>query len=141
MLLGGLRRQHRFEDSLRDIPLQWAEFAPHINLPGRIGKHAFGVICGSSATGFEYMCAVQVEDFLLLPPGTGRMRIAPQTYAAFTHPGHVSEFRQSWDHIYKVWLPASGKKALQLPDFERYDEGHDPVSGRGGMEIWIPIEE
>ncbi len=69
------------------------------------------------------------------------MRIEPRTYVVFTHVGHVSELRQSWEHIYKVWLPAAGKKALQAPDFERYDENYNPETGRGDMEIWIPIEE
>lgn len=38
-------------------------------------------------------------------------------------------------------LPASGLKAADAPDFERYDETVDPLTGNGGFEIWIPVKE
>jgi AraC family transcriptional regulator len=38
-------------------------------------------------------------------------------------------------------LPASGLKAADAPNFERYDANFDPVTGNGGLEIWIPVRD
>jgi hypothetical protein len=27
------------------------------------------------------------------------------------------------------------------PNFERYGESFDPVTGNGGLEIWVPVKE
>src|ERR1700721_3007271 len=42
-----------------------------------------------------------------------------------------------WNH----WLPAAGLKAADAPNFERYDENFNPLTGDGGLEIWIPVRE
>ena len=42
-----------------------------------------------------------------------------------------------WNH----WLPASGMKAADAPNFERFDEVFDTSTGNGGLEIWIPVRE
>jgi len=38
-------------------------------------------------------------------------------------------------------LPASGLKAADAPNFERYGETFDPATGNGGFEIWVPVRE
>jgi AraC family transcriptional regulator len=32
-------------------------------------------------------------------------------------------------------------KAADAPNFERYDEDFDSVTGNGGLEIWIPVRD
>ena len=39
------------------------------------------------------------------------------------------------------WLPESGLCMANAPNFERYDEKFDPLTGDGGLEIWIPVKE
>jgi AraC family transcriptional regulator len=32
-------------------------------------------------------------------------------------------------------------QAADAPNYERYDENFDPLTGDGGLEIWIPVRE
>ena len=52
---------------------------------------------------------------------------------------HISTIRRTINTIWNHWLPASGLKAADAPNFERYDENFDPLTGDGGLEIWIPV--
>ena len=141
MLLAGLRRHHAFDAAASTIPAQWETFRELGELPGQRGAVAYGVVCGSdpAARTFEYMCAVEVETFDALPRELGRMRVPAQRYAVFTHRGHVSTLRATWDAIWHRWLPQSGQHAANTPDFERYDARFDPRTGSGEVEIWFPI--
>ena len=64
-----------------------------------------------------------------------------QKYAVFTHRDHISTIRRTVNTIWNHWLPASGLKAADAPNFERYDENFDPLTGDGGLEIWMPVKE
>ena len=136
MLLGGLRRLHAFQHG--EFGGQWRDFSALGPLPGQLGEHAYGVICGATATQCEYMCAVEVAALEVLPPGLGRMRIAPQTYAVFRHPGHV-------DALPHPRQAPQGRQALahlghaHKPDFERYGDKFDPKSGCGEVEVWLAV--
>ena len=65
------------------------------------------------------------------------VRIPEQRYAVFTHRDHISTIRRTINTIWNHWLPASGMKAADAPNFERYDENFDPLTGNGGLEIWF----
>lgn len=141
MLLGGLRRHHAYADAARDIPAQWREFAATLPLPGQRGAVTYGVVCGSSPERgtFEYMCAAEVAALDALPAGTGRMRVPAQRYAVFVHDAGIATIRATWDAIWHDWLPRSGQRAANTPDFERYDERWDARAGDGVVEIWFPV--
>jgi AraC family transcriptional regulator len=129
-------------DSSASIPAHWQRFLPHFGrVPGQVGKVAYGVCCnGDEAGNFDYIAGVEVTDFSRLPRDWSRLRIAPQRYAVFTHPGHISTIRGTWNSIWNDWMPRSGHQRADAPDFERYGENFDPVTGNGGLEIWIPIK-
>ena len=125
------------------IPGQWQRFHQSVeNIPGRIGKVAYGVCCnGDDAGNFDYIAGVEVSDFSDLPREFSRVRIPEQRYAVFTHRDHISTIRRTVNTIWNHWLPASGLKAADAPNFERYDENFDPLTGNGGLEIWVPVRE
>jgi AraC family transcriptional regulator len=103
---------------------------------------AYGVCCnGDDAGNFDYIAGVEVTDFSDLPREFSRVRIPEQKYAVFTHSEHISTIRRTVNTIWNHWLPISGMKAADAPNFERYDEKFDPLSGDGGLEIWIPVKE
>jgi AraC family transcriptional regulator len=130
-------------DSSAAIPGQWQRFHQSVeNIPGRIGKVAYGVCCnGDDAGNFDYIAGVEVSDFSDLPREFSRVRIPEQRYAVFTHRDHISTVRRTINTIWNHWLPASGLKAADAPNFERYDENFDPLTGNGGLEIWLPVRE
>ena len=120
-----------------------AAFQPDIDHSrSRSAQVAYGVCCNGDDSGnFDYVAAVEVADFSDLPREFGRVRIPEQKYAVFTHSDHISTIRRTVNTIWNQWLPASGMKAADAPFFERYDENFDPLTGNGGLEIWIPVKE
>ncbi|MFK4488641.1 GyrI-like domain-containing protein [Bradyrhizobium sp. USDA 336] len=125
------------------IPGLWQRFNREVlDIPARVGNVAYGVCCnGDDAGNFDYIAGVEVADFSDLPRRFGRIRIPEQRYAVFTHKDHVASIRRTVNTIWNQWLPASGLKAADAPNFERYDEKFDPATGNGGFEIWIPVSE
>lgn len=141
LLIAGLGARYNCEN-LAGIPGQWQRFAPHIgNLPRQVGTAAYGVCCNVDDTGaIDYVCGVEVSDFDVLPGDFTRLRLPAQRYAVFLHRDHVSTIRSSFSAIFSDWLPHSGHEPADAPDFERYDERFNAVTGRGGVEIWVPIK-
>ena len=142
LLVAGLGERYNHENGA-GIPNQWQRFHQSVaNIPGRIGKVAYGVCCnGDDAGNFDYIAGVEVSDFSDLPRDFSSVRITEQRYAVFTHRDHISTIRRTVNTIWNHWLPASGLKAADAPNFERYDEKFDPVTGNGGLEIWVPVRE
>jgi AraC family transcriptional regulator len=142
LLVAGIGERYNHE-SAAGIPGQWQRFQQAVDdIPGRIGKIAYGVCCnGDDAGNFDYIAGVEVSDFSDLPRQFAKVRIPEQRYAVFTHREHISTIRRTVNTIWNHWLPASGLKASDAPTFERYDENFDPTTGDGGLEIWVPVKE
>ena len=140
MLLAGIRREHTYEAAAVTMREQWDEFNAREPLPGEVGTGLYGVMCVNRERDFEYMSGVQVNSLEVLPAGTGKMRVPAARYAVFAHDGNVETVAESWSAIVSGWLPGSGFQPANSPDFERYDERFDKVTGDGGFEIWMPIE-
>ena len=143
LLVAGIAERCTHENGGAGIPNQWQQFHQKVDgIPARIGKVAYGVCCnGDDAGNFDYIAGVEVADFSDLPREFSRVRIPEQKYAVFTHAEHISTIRRTVNTIWNHWLPASGMKAADAPNFERYDEKFDPSTGNGGLEIWIPVRE
>ena len=143
LLVAGIGERCTHENEGAFIPSLWQRFHQTIdNVPGRIGKVAYGVCCNADDAGnFDYVAAVEVTDFSDLPREFQSVRIPEQKYAVFTHAEHISTIRRTVNTIWNHWLPASGMKAADAPSFERYDEKFDSSTGNGGLEIWIPVRE
>jgi AraC family transcriptional regulator len=142
LLVAGLGERYTWESGAA-IPGQWQRFHQSVgNIPGRIGQVAYGVCCnGDDAGNFDYIAGVEVSDFSDLPREFSSVRIPEQKYAVFAHRDHISTIRRTINTIWNEWLPASGVKAADAPSFERYDENFDPLTGNGGLEIWLPVRE
>jgi AraC family transcriptional regulator len=143
LLVAGIGERCTLENQGAGIPSQWQRFHQTIdNVPGRIGKASYGVCCnGDDAGNFDYVAGVEVTDFSDLPREFQSVRIPEQKYAVFTHAEHISTIRRTVNTIWNHWLPASGLKAADAPNIERYDEKFDSSTGNGGLEIWIPVKE
>ncbi|RAS20449.1 AraC family transcriptional regulator [Paraburkholderia bryophila] len=141
LLVAGLGERYTCETSTA-IPSQWQRFNAYFGkVPGQVGGVAYGVAYNADEAGnFDYLCGVEVSDFSTLPAEFSRVRIPAQRYAVFSHREHVSTIRRTMNTIWNQWLPASGHTPADAPHFERYDEKFDPVSGMGGLEIWLPLK-
>lgn len=107
------------------------------DINGAISGVAYGVCCDADETGrFRYVAGVEATggtegmDFVDIPAGR---------YAIFTHTAHISGLPKT---VYTIWnksLPDLGLEPAKAPDFELYNKRFDPETGRGTVEIWIPI--
>ena len=131
----------RYHQSNAGMPSQWDRLVPHLgHIEGQVGAVAYGVICNTDDAGsIDYICGVQVDQFPSHPADFTRLRIPPQTYAVFKHPGHVSEVSTTWHAIWNHALSGSGHAAADGPAFERYGEEFDGRTGLGGLEVWVPV--
>jgi AraC family transcriptional regulator len=141
-LVAGVGERYTCESSA-GIPGQWQRFHRSVgDIPDRVGKVAYGVCCNGDDSGnFDYIAGVEVSDFSDLPREFSRVRIPEARYAVFSHKDHISTIRRTVNTIWNHWLPGSGLKAADAPNFERYDENFDSLTGNGGLEIWIPVKD
>ncbi|MBN3766288.1 AraC family transcriptional regulator [Burkholderia sp. Ac-20365] len=141
LLVAGSSERYNCESSSA-IPAQWQRFNTIFGkVPGQVGNVAYGVCYNADDSGnFDYLCGVEVADFSALPDGLSRVRIGAQRYAVFTHREHISTIRRTCNTIWNKWLPESGHTPADAPNFERYSEQFNPVTGMGGVEIWVPLQ-
>jgi AraC family transcriptional regulator len=143
LLVAGIGERCTHENGGAGIPNQWNSFHGKVGeIPDRVGAVAYGVCCNGDDSGnFDYIAGVEVSDFSDLPRDFSRVRIPAAKYAVFTHSEHISTIRRTVNTIWNQWLPSSGLKVADAPNFERYDVTFDPLTGNGGLEIWIPVRE
>ena len=141
LLISGIGSRYHC-GSTESIAAQWQGFVPHIgNIPGQLGGNAYGVMCNFDEDGnFDYICGIEVRDFSQGFPDWTRVRIPAQDYAVFTHSDHISTIRSTWTTIWNRWLPDSGREVEDAPTFELYGEKFDSMTGRGPVEIWLPLK-
>jgi AraC family transcriptional regulator len=140
LLVAGLSRRYSRE-AMGGIPSQWQQFASYIgHVPGQVGDSAYGVCTSSDESGsMTYLCGVEVLAFDTIAQEFATLRIPQHRYAVFTHEGHLSTIRATWEAIFTTGLPLLGAQVADAPDFEKYDERFDPRSGNGIVEIWMPL--
>lgn len=119
----------------------WDEFGPRMVEVQHVAgpEMAYGLTDNMNmATGeFNYMAGVQVSSAADVPAGMTAHEVPVQTYAVFacTIPG----LRQTFDHIYGVWLPTSGYVRAPGPELELYGETFDPREPASEFEVYIPV--
>ncbi len=143
LLIAGLGERYTSETSGR-IPAQWERFTRYLGrVPEQVGSATYGVLCKLDEEGhlehdIKYITGVEVSDVANIPAGWSHVRIPARPYAVFSHRENVSTIRRTWSTIHR-WLPKSGMKVADAPQFERYGETFNGATGEGGVEIWIPI--
>lgn len=143
MTLAGLKG-HFLTGGDPAIASQWTHFAPHLGkVPGQVGPEAFGICWAGVAGGLDYMSAVEVRDDAEVPLELIEERLPTAKYAVFGHDGHVSEIAKTM-HRALGWLGREGRETTQEPAvpvlIERYGKGFDPKTGKGNIELWIPVK-
>lgn len=131
----GLGTQVRGFD-ISAVPGLWQNFAQRYLEIGPPGV-TYGVSYDTGESGdFHYMAGMEGPN---VPDGMQSLDIPGGRYAVFTHRGTVGDLPKT---IYSIWnkaLPDAGLTPAPAPEFERYDARFDAVTGRGEVEIWIPL--
>jgi AraC family transcriptional regulator len=140
LLLVGLNERYSCESSA-GIPAQWQRFLPHFgNIPGQVDRKAYGMMYNFDDEGsFDYLCSVEVPDFSKTPHGLTNLRVPEHRYVVFAHNEHISTIRRTWNTVWNSWFASSGHEPADAPHFELYGENFNGQTGRGDIELWIPL--
>ncbi|VVN35539.1 hypothetical protein PS862_03274 [Pseudomonas fluorescens] len=124
------------------IPDLWEKFIPEIGkIPGQKSEVTYGICCNPDGKGgFEYIAGVEIDKLDDLPEKYRWVEVQPQHYAVFEHKGSLDSLPQTFQYIWKTWLPQSGYQAADAPEFERYSEDFNPKLNTGKLEIWLPLK-
>ena len=133
----GLSTKCTFENTSA-IPGLWQSFNDiEEDVKDAVADAAYGVCCDAEETGrFRYLAGVEARE---TKDGMDHVDVPASRYAVFEHTGHVSDLPKT---VYTIWnktLPDLGLTPAKTPDFERYDNRFDPETGRGTVEVWIPV--
>lgn len=128
------------------IPELWGRLAPQLEaIPGRKGWVTYG-LCTPNVPGpdgkpvFRYVAAVEVGEPGHAPLGMVEFTVPAQTYARFTHEGHISEIGKTIDSIWNTWIPESGLEPTHGFEFERYDDRWDEATCVGPVDVYVPVK-
>ncbi|MBN9501218.1 MAG: AraC family transcriptional regulator [Armatimonadetes bacterium] len=137
----GIDRSYRFEE-MAEIPGQWQHFVPSMDaIVSKQSNDAYGISHRMTESGICYFCGIAVTSVEGQPNGLDVIELPAQRYAAFEHPGHVSELCNTIDSIWKEWLPSSGHVPTQPAVlFEKYGPGFCPDRGSGDIEVWMALQ-
>jgi AraC family transcriptional regulator len=138
--IAGLGQRYTQETS-PGIPALWQRFVPYLDkIAGQTNGKTYGVETPLGNGTFEYLCGVEVSAALAVPAEFSRTNLPSQKYAVFPHGGYISSIRETWDHIWTVWRPATAAKIAKTPRLEIYSASFN-AARPGGVEIWIPIQD
>ena len=141
LLIAGLGGRFT-QDTTAGIPELWEKFIPEIgNIPGQKDEVTYGICCNPDGKGgFEYIAGVEISKLDDLPERYRWVEVQPQQYAVFEHKGSLDRLPQTFQYIWKTWLPGSGREAADAPEFERYSADFNPTRHTGLLEIWLPLK-
>jgi len=140
----GLADQFTMENNT--IHLLWDDFNRRDKeIPHAVHDAAIGVCYHDDAytpdKSFTYMAGFAVSKVDEVPPGMSVRELPEGEYAVFEHHGALDTLGQTYDMIYREWLPASDYEVDPRDDFELYDDRFDYGKAESIMEIWIPIRK
>ncbi len=135
----GVSAQCTFENASA-IPGLWQQFNAREEEVATAPGPAYGVCCDADGAGrFRYVAGMQADRDMPVPKGMDEVLIPAGLYAVFQHNGHISELPKTVQSIWNKALPENDLTVRSAPDFERYDQRFNVETGRGLVEIWIPV--
>jgi AraC family transcriptional regulator len=123
------------------IPGLWDQFnAREDDVDAIANTPAYGVCHASDQDGcFDYTAGRQTDKNAAVPDGMQKISIPAGKYAVFVHKGHIADFGDTVQTVWNTALAEHNLTTRQAPDFELYDSRFNPETGRGEVEIWIPV--
>jgi predicted transcriptional regulator YdeE/DNA-binding transcriptional MerR regulator len=134
--------EYRGKNENNEIKDMWDLFAPRM---GEI-KHpiwqwgSYGVCRDMPEEGgLHYLAGVEVEQVEDVPDGMTVWTVPEQTYAVF--PCTLPTLHDAYRYAFEEWLPQSGYRRGDGPDFELYTEEFEPDDPASTMYIYVPIRK
>jgi len=141
--LVGLEAQFTVATAPAGIPPLWRRFVTlPVAIPHAINQPPVGLTTLHCEIGsFLYMCAMQVTEPYDPPEGLVLRTVPPAEYAVFRHAGPVTTIAETYARIFGGDFPVPDRtQAVPGATLELFLPKFDPVTGEGGVEIWIALD-
>jgi AraC family transcriptional regulator len=100
-------------------------------------RYVAGVLFGYALAQLAGQCE---QPRLSLSGSLAWWPVAAGRYAVFSHIGPYARLHDTWDAIYRDWLPASGEQLRDIPPMElSLNSPEDTPPERLHTEIWLPL--
>lgn len=137
--VAGLNLTCRFENT-SGIPALWQAFNAREDEVAAQPGPAYGVCYDADRVGhFNYLAGMEPTADHPLPADMVQVDIPAGRYAVFTHKGHIADFPKTVYTAWNIGLTDAGLTAREAPNFELYDGRFDAGTGRGEVELWLPV--
>ena len=90
---------------------------------------------------FTYVAGAEVGRTSKLPKGMETVAIPASMYAVFPHQGPASRIEDTFDRVYRSWLPSSDYTPTLDLDLLRVDARFHGESDDSIVELWMPVAE
>ena len=125
-----------------EIPQLWREFGPRMcAINNVVDPHMSYGVCDNFdeiSQEFDYVAAMEVDSIADIPEGMVSWDMPERKYAVFTCT--LPTLGEMYRYAYGTWLPQSGHRRADGPEFELYDERFNPEDPASEMEIYVPIQ-
>jgi AraC family transcriptional regulator len=122
------------------IPRQWREFLE--THPALRNAKLYGASPCTADRKIHYLTGVAEKASAAALESSvpaARLTLAAGEYAV-VQVDDPAQLRDTWIWLLRTWLPASGRREKNTPEFERYTAIAETGAPLGPVEIWIPLE-
>jgi predicted transcriptional regulator YdeE/DNA-binding transcriptional MerR regulator len=127
-----------------DIGELWDKFLPQLDKIQHLAPGpavSYGVCTGGEVgEAFEYIAALPVSRLKDIPAGMVGKTLPAQTYVVMEARG-LADIGSAYERILEEWLPGSGYRPAEGPDFEFYPEDMEPADPEAPIYIYYPIQK
>jgi AraC family transcriptional regulator len=136
VLTGAMAIYDSQADASANIPKQWRTFLQAH--PAMSNSKLYGASPCTSDNKIHYLTGIAQDATENLVAGE-RLTLVSGEYA-FIRVDDPALLRDTWIWLLSTWLPNSGRREKNAPEFERYTAVSETGSPIGPVEIWIPLE-
>ncbi len=137
MLIGTMAVYDSQSEASEGIPRQWREFRrTHPSLGNE--TTFYGASPCTADRRIHYLTGIVQGGSEAVETGE-RLTLAAGEYAV-VRVDDLALLRDTWVWLLSVWLPTSGRREKNTPEFERFTSISEAGTPTGPVEIWIPLE-
>jgi predicted transcriptional regulator YdeE/DNA-binding transcriptional MerR regulator len=142
-LVAGTLYQGKNEN--QEIAVMWQkEFMPRMDEVKSVSPITYGICMmppGLPDGEFQYIAGLEVASEEDVPEGMVLVKVPDHEYAVFEHHGSLDALSDTQTYIYQSWLPSSGYKRSDAPDFELYNQDFKDFEEDSVLYLYVPVEK